>query len=386
MSEEFVHPKVLAFRAKKVAHPKAKACLAALIRAAVTPRPESIHVLIGPGGSGKSTLAGRLKQHLITFHAERMKKDPGFLPFVSVEAVAGFDGNYSWKDGLVRTLTSAGEVLISQKALNRFSVELDGEDVVSVRALLRDELRRALENLVKHRKKPVLIIDEASAILLTKKGGVPALQFEILKSLAVLIKSPIVLVGAYDLLGVLDGTGQLVRRSDVIHLSRYLIDGTTELEVDGEAAEVSDRQHFTDVLHALLAAMNVEKEVDFTERVDYFMLKSVGCVGVLKDWLERALVLTLSTTNQFLTISIIEKTALRNQSLIQLTNEALLGEGKLKDLPDDDLAVLQGWPYVPSLVAPVPDQFPIPKPKKKSLAARPGKRGPSRDPIGGLVG
>lgn len=385
MSDDFVHPKVLAFRAKKIAHPKAKSCLAALIRAAETPRPESIHVLIGPGGSGKSTLAGRLKQHLIAFHAERMKKDPGFLPFISVEAVAGFEGNYNWKDGLVRTLTSAGEVLISQKALNRFEVELDGEDVGNFRALLRDELRRALEKLVKHRKNPVLIIDEASAILLTKKGGVPALQFEILKSLAVLIKSPIVLVGAYDLLGILDGTGQLVRRSDVIHLARYSIDGTTEEEVDGEVVDVPDRQHVVDVLHALLAAMDVEKEVDFTERVDYFLLKSVGCVGVLKDWLERALILTLSTVDQILTIKIIEKTAHRNQTLIRLTNEAIRGEEKLKDLPDDDLAKLQGWTHVPSLLVPGSDQLPAPK-SKKSLAVRPGKRGPSRDPIGGLIG
>lgn len=386
MIDDFIHPKVLTFRAKKVAHPKASECLAALIRAAESPRPESIHVLIGPTGSGKSTIAGRLKQHLIAFHAERMKKDPGFLPFISVEAVAGFDGNYSWKDGLVRILASAGEILISQKALNRFSVELDGEEVGSVRALLRDELRRALENVVKNRKNPVLIIDEASAILLTKDGRVPALQFEVLKSLAVLIKSHIILVGAYDLLGILDGTGQLVRRSDVVHLSRYLINGTTEGKVGGEAVDISDRQHFLDTLHTLLAAIDVEKEIDFTERMDYFMLKSVGCIGVLKDWLDRALVRTMASTHQILTIAIIEESALRNKSLIKLTTEAILGEARLKDLPDNDLAVLQGWTNVPSLVAPAAGQMPIPEPKKKSLAVRPGKRGPSRDPIGGLVG
>lgn len=384
-NEEFIHPKVIAFRAKRVGHPKVKAALAALIRATLNPRPESIHVLIGPGGSGKSTIAEKLKQHLAAYHADRMKRDPGFLPYVSVEAVAGFEGNYNWKDGLVRILVAGGEILVSQKALNRFEVELDGERIGSVRALLRDELRRALENMVKHRKKPVLIIDEASAILLSRRGVVPVLQFEILKSLAVLIKSPIVLVGAYDLLGVLDGTGQLVRRSDVIHLARYTSDGTTEDEIDGKVTVISDREHFASVLLTLLIAMDVNKEADFSERVDYFMLKSVGCVGILKDWLERALVLTLSTPEQILTANIIEKAALRNQSLVKLTKEAMMGEEKLRDLPDDDLAMLQGLKYVPSLIG-EPSSPGQPVGPRARAAARPGKRGPSRDPIGGLIG
>lgn len=108
--------------------------------------------------------------------------------------------------GLTRVLAEAGEVLINQKAITRFEVELDGEAVSRLRSLVREELRRALENLVKNRDVPLLIVDEASALLMTRKRMSPLLPFEILKSLAVVLKIPIILSGAYDLLGILDGT------------------------------------------------------------------------------------------------------------------------------------------------------------------------------------
>jgi energy-coupling factor transporter ATP-binding protein EcfA2 len=379
-----VDPRLQRFRDKKVGHVKAKACLNELILLTENPRPESIIVLIGPGGSGKTTLLGRLKKHLANFYQERMAKDPGFLPFLSIEAVAGLDGTFNWKDGLTRVLAEAGEVLINQKAISRFEVELDGEAVSRLRSLVREELRRALENLVKSRDVPLLIVDEASALLMTRKRMSPLLPFEILKSLAVVLKIPIVLSGAYDLLGILDGTGQLVRRSDVVHLSRYLAEGSTEDFVEGRYVSIPDREHFRDALHSLLNAMEIEKETDFTEHVDYFMMKSVSCVGNLKDWLDRAFVKALAQEKPVLTLRIIKRTALKNKLLIKLTNEAILGEKALAETPDDELARLQGWKVVPQM----PDEATLeatPVPSKRRRGNRsPGKRGPSRDKVGGL--
>jgi len=384
-----VHPKILQFRLKKVGHAKAKECLNRLILLLETARPESIIVLIGPGGSGKSTLLDRLKRHLANLYADRMAADPGFLPYVSVEAVTALDGAYNWKDGLTRTLVEAGEVLIKQKAMNRFEVDLDGEKLTQLRRLVRDELRRALENLFRHRDVPVLMIDEASAILMGRKGVLPLLQFEVLKSLAVRLKKPIFLTGAYDLLGILDGTGQLVRRSDVVHFSRYTQQGTTEDFVEGRFVEVADVQHFRNALHTLLEAMDVDKEVDFTQYNEYFMMKSVGCVGNLKDWLERAYALTLAAEVNILTLEIVRKAEATNKTLIKLTSEAMFGEERLKDLPDDELAGMQGWAKLPRLPRSVSDvgvASVAEKSIKPKKPVRPGTRSPSRDPVGGLNG
>ncbi len=384
-----VHPLITKFRQKKVAHAKAKACLKRLILLLETARPESIIVLIGPGGVGKSTLLQRLKQHLIDFYGARMESDPGFLPYVSVKAVAGLDGTYNWKDGLTRTLVEAGEILIKSKAINRFEVDLDGESVTRLRALVREELRRALENLFAHRGVPVLIIDEASAILMGRKGVPPLLQFEILKSLAVCLEKPILLAGAYDLLGILDGTGQLVRRSEVVHFSRYTHKGTTEDLVDDHPALVADLEHFRNALHTFLEAIEVEKEADFTQFDEYFLMKSVGCVGNLKDWLERAYAMALDSESKILTLAIIHATEPTNKTLSKLTTEAILGEEKLRDLSDSDLAALQGWAEVPELPVKVSEGdfgATAVKPRMPRKPIKPGKRGPSRDPIGGLHG
>jgi len=385
MTGDVIDPRLKKFRDKKIKHIHLEIPLNKLIRLAVSARPESIIVFTGPGGSGKTTTLDALKKHLRHVFADRMQRDPGFLPYLSIEAVAGLDGNFNWKDGLTRTLSSAGEILINQKALNRFEADLDGEKVAHLRSLVREELRRALEHLVRFREIPILIIDEASAILLGKNAMAPLLQFEILKSLAVQIKIPILLCGAYDLLGILDGTGQLVRRSDVVHLSRYLVDGTTESHNDaGELVPIPDRDHFRNAVATLLESMDVEKEVDFLLYLDYFLMKSIGCIGNLKDWLDRGLVETLATPARILTRDIIMKAALPNKTLIRLTNEALIGEKILRELPDDDLAHLMGYVNVPTLDSisgspAVHQQTNSPKQKR-----RPGQRGPSRDPIGGL--
>ncbi|RYE65454.1 MAG: hypothetical protein EOO81_12660 [Oxalobacteraceae bacterium] len=128
--------------------------------------------------------------------------------------------------------------------------------------------------------------------------------------------------------------------------------------------------------------MQIQKESDLLAHADYFFAKSVGCVGVLKDWLDRALVDALSTPEQILTRDIIERQALTNRKLVRLTNEALAGELRLEDVPDDDLASLLGLGYTPSLhmAAPV---APIDLPKGRKRSGRVGQRGPSRDPVGG---
>ncbi|WP_143029266.1 hypothetical protein [Rhodoferax sp. OV413] len=113
------------------------------------------------------------------------------------------------------------------------------------------------------------------ATLEPEDGALPFLQFEILKSLAVELRIPILLVGAYDLLGILDGTGQLLRRSQIIHLPRYRA-----------GAEGVD-PNFIDALHTLLEAIKIPMDENLAHRADYFFLKSVGCIGTLKDWLDR---------------------------------------------------------------------------------------------------
>lgn len=367
--------RVTAFRCKKVKHASLELALNDLIRLVKNCRPESVIVLLGPSGSGKSTIVEALERYSIAHYAERMRIDPGFLPFISIKAPTPLDGNFNWKDLFTRMLHRAGEVLIDRKVISHLQFDLDGNTLTSAKSLVRDELRRSLESLVRHRQVPLIILDEASAILRVKAGLKPLLQFEILKSLAVEFKVPIILVGAYDLLGVLEGSGQLLRRSDVIHLRRYAAGRST--------AKTADEQCFRDVLNAFLEAMPIAKEPNLLDHTDFFFAKSVACVGVLKDWLDRALVEALSTSNQILTRDIIERQSLSNRKLMRLASEAMAGELRLEDLDDGELAGLLGLGYTPSLHISTPL---LPPDQSKGQAKRRGRvglRGPSRDPVGG---
>jgi hypothetical protein len=115
-------------------------------------------------------------------------------------------------------------------------------------------------------------------------------------------------------------------------------------------------------------------------------MKSVGCVGNLKDWLEKAYAMTLETDDKILTLDIIREAEHSNKTLIKLTKEAKVGEERLKDLPDDDLAALQGWTEMPVLPTSIAEGVASSVGKKATRVNKPGKRGPSRDPVGGLNG
>nr|WP_297352948.1 TniB family NTP-binding protein [uncultured Caldimonas sp.] len=365
--------RLLAFRAKKIKHASLRTALDSLLRFVEYPRPEQVVVLLGPSGVGKSTIVAAIERHLKDKYRAEMQTDPGFLPYLSLKAQAPLDGNFNWKDFFTRALCQGGEILIDRKVTPAFQIELDGATVASTKGLVREELRRSVETMIRHRRVQVIIVDEASAILFQKSGLNPVLQFNILKSLAIELRIPIILVGAYDLLGILDGSGQLVRRCDVVHLPRYAAGGKTQGK--------SDVQHFTDILAAFLGAIDIAKEEGLERHVDYFMLKSVGCAGVLKDWLDRALCEALRGDAPVLSRKVLEASALPNNAIARLTQEAIAGELRFADVPDTDLAALAGLVYTPTLRV-ESRASPAPATSSKPRTRRVGLRGPSRDPVG----
>jgi hypothetical protein len=183
-------------------------------------------------------------------------------------------------------------------------------------------------------------------------------QFETLKSLAIETKATIVLVGTYRLLDIRDQSGQLVRRSEIIHFPRY------------DHRNMEGKIGFVQALNTLAGRLPLNEFPNLQANADEFYVRSVGCVGILKDWLSRAYARHLELNNKNFDWKFIQGFAQPVKALETITAEALLGEEKVQDKPVADLMNLLNF-GLPSVTG---------KSKKHGIVV--GKRSPVRDPAG----
>jgi len=138
-----------------------------------------------------------------------------------------------------------------------------------------------------------------------------------LKSLANLTGTTHVLIGTYELLGFSQLSAQLDRRSCEIHFPRYHIDIPEEMLA------------FKRILLTFQRHLPLTGEPDLVAHAEYFYERSVGCVGVLKDWLTRALAAALEDGQETLTQTVLERQTLPTRKLLRMAREIREGEETL---------------------------------------------------------
>lgn len=361
-----------AYDAKKIMHPRLDDLTGELGNLLHPVTDECVFVMTGPSGVGKSTVVGSFVRAYQKHHLERMLADPNFVPVVSLRLPAPVAGEFNWKDTFIRLLTAFEEPLVGRKSAGRLHLELDGERITNTTKLVREELRRAVENCVKHRGTLLLIIDEASHLFITKTRDTYLLQFELLKSIANEFNILILLVGAYDLLKIEGFNGQLTRRTRPVHFRRYTVHDLERMDAYGKG--------FVDIVTSLLDAMPIPHEACLNSRPDYFLMNSLGCTGHLKTWLRRSLQDAYGTGSKMVTAKIVERNRQSNKRLKLMAEENRLGELQLEDIDSQEVASLMGFSVVPTLSGPNPPAMPVERGRQK-----PGTRNPSKDPVGGLL-
>lgn len=358
------------FKLQKIAHPSlmdAHEKVLSMLRGKAGP---DILIVTGPSGVGKSTLLEKLEETILTENAEQMQQEKDFLPVVRLDANAPHQKNFSWKDFYTRLLVKMDETCIQYKLPFSYSMHdlIDSPRNLLTRKATSDALQRCAENCLHYRKTSVLLVDEASVMLLKSKGTPPVHLFEAIKSLSINSGVKIVLVGTYRLLEIMEQSAQLIRRSRVVHMARYS-NGFKE-----------DRNMFANILRSFEAQMPIENPPTLDKYAETFYLKSVGCVGILHSlllaWLEHALKTGKTTIeNEFL------DSLISNFSVKQVLEEAFVGEQKLRDIPLDSIR---------KMLEEHNDGIHLPgttrkEKHKEKVAGNPngvGKRNPKRDPVG----
>lgn len=350
------------FQNKVVAHPRLKEAHGALLKAIQQPAGTSLIFVFGPTGVGKTTLRLRVEQQLREAADTASEHRPGQIPVVGVEAIAAERGDFKWKDYYTRALTALDEPLLAHKIdYGVCHIRRDGTGrLVVAPHVAASDLRWALEQALRQRQTAAVIVDEAQHLKKIAGGRRLLDQMDVLKSLASLTGTVHVLVGTYELLGLADLSAQLNRRSYEIHFPRYRLD-------DGQ-----DLTAFQSVLLTFQRHLPVMREPDLVKHIEYFYEQSVGCVGVLKNWLTQALRVALEDQAETLTPQHLAACAEPVRKLLRLAREIKEGEETLQERETQrgELRSLLSMPTQPV------------QPQSTKSRKRTIERKPSRDPVG----
>jgi hypothetical protein len=360
------------FRSYTVAHPKlrqANESLSDAIREAI---PDSLIFVSGPAGTGKTTLRRRTQQRIATEMLKELNDDPGRFPVVGIDAIPPDSGNFSWKEFYKSILKKLDEPCIDYKikpSTQRGRINSYNPNPHTPAM----ELREAVSQAIKHRRPATLLVDEAQHLAKMSSGRKLQDQLDSIKSLASTTEIPIVLFGTYELLSLRNLSAQLSRRSVDVHFRRYRAQHNDEVKA------------FKNVLWSFQNHLPLHEQPDLVGNWDYLYERSVGCVGVLKDWMTRALSKALKDGGKVLSQKHLERSALSVSQCEKMLDEAIDGEKLLDDSQEDRaklrrLMGLEAELTIPSEDKNVRSGGDVKPPGRRKR--KPGERNPKRDPIG----
>ena len=191
-------------------------------------------------------------------------------------------------------------------------------------------------------------------------------QLDVVKSIANQTKTVHVLFGTYDLLAFRNLNGQLSRRSMDVHLARY------------RAEDSEDRQTFVNIVRSFEKELPFEDRPDLVSDWEFLYERSLGCVGVLKEWLLRAATVASRSGGQRLTKANLEAQALSITQCEQMHAETAHGELQLNETSEAAVRLRARLGLSTSALAKSDPKHPA----SSVDFRRPGQRLPTRDAIG----
>lgn len=261
-------------------------------------------LLVGPSGVGKTALLQMLVRRRINKSAEAIRKNRDQVPAFMVEVEAPNTGPFKfstlYRDALREMQAALPELTRAVEANTPAAAYPFCFEPSGVRRRDEDALKqRFLTNLI-DRKVEIASFDEAVNIF---KVGRPRTQAERLLQLrdqadklkTFTNKTPaaVILAGAYDFFELTLTSGQIARRTLVIHMKPYQM---TESGLEG----------FLKGLMGLISYLPSTHELNPTVHGTELFLQCLGCIGNLKNILTEGVSLALKE-NKPLTIQILRR-------------------------------------------------------------------------------
>ncbi len=323
------------FKEYAVLHPQLARVDMLLMRAIREPAGFA-HVLVyGPSGVGKTTMIRQIARRLNTPQTEDSGlNDSSYrnayvpqLPLLLIETRPPDGGVFNRTDYYRTALKLLNEPFYERRSIVDIDTseawEKKGRGRSSKTSQFNDspELRHALEEAMTKRGVRAVILDEAQHLMKIGTGsnsGKLLDQLDWIKSMTNVTGVLHILIGTYELLNFRNLSGQASRRGLDIHFPRYLYQNE------------QDRLDFQAALLALLKQVPLSTNIpELMQHWLYFYEHSIGCLGVLKDWLIRAVAAALDDGNKALTLKQLHEHTLTLAQCERMAIEATEGEEKL---------------------------------------------------------
>lgn len=255
-----------------VRHPLLELALAQCREFLSSPSDLAFLFVVGAAGSGKTHLLRLLYSELLAASAGEMEQNPDLIPVLFLNAPAPPDGTFRWRAFGQRIFDEARMPARGRPSQLRYA----GHDPIAARAraygkTIDDILAEAVLGC-RDRGVRVVIVDEAGHIASVAHARRYRQQLDVMKSLALDAGVRFVLAGPYDLLDFRDASAQLGRRSRLVHIAPY-----------GQTVP-RERTAFAKLVHDMLDTTGLELRTD-VDWPEILHAGSLGCVGILRDWL-----------------------------------------------------------------------------------------------------
>jgi len=354
-----------------VTHERMEEVIEEIIEAAGSMCDQNLLLLIGPTGVGKTEGLKEAVQRAIAFHRAKAEAKPHVIPAIFVEADAPDKGNFDWRAFYEAGLMELGAPLIDSTL--DCKKRLAGDNIINTiapeenhRISKAGALRKRFRNTVRGRETLLVGIDEAVNLLQVHSTRNKQHRDDLMRASGSSVRSlvnkstaTVVLAGAFDFYALASSSGQLTRRSHVIYFQEY--QNTT-----------NDIRAFSRALLGLLAHLPIKHELDPEEIGAEIFIQSLGCVGIVKTMLQRALMKALNR-RKCLDLKILRSCYYSKTRLDVMHEEMIQGGKKIQELlqASDFDDWLTKTPDKPAKVEPDP-------PRKRTTRLKPFEKKPSR--------
>ncbi len=312
-----IHERISYFENVIIMHPSLELAYKEFMQSIRHPAGASIIQVIGPSGAGKTTLRLKVEHALMDEMLKSARQVTSRRPIFGIEVVAPESGNYNWKDYYTRALPSLDALVVGDPLNYEVrGIRRNREGRLVIEGTVVAELRRAYEVCLKRLRLKGVIADEGQHLKKMTSGRRLLDQMDTIKSLASLSETLHILVGTYDLLDLTDLSGQLSRRSIVVHLPRYHLDTKQQ------------REQFINILYSLQQHLPIKTKPDLVKNYEECYQHCLGCIGLLKKWLTQALAAALEDNQSTMTFKFLKKYTISTKKLKTIENEILESEKK----------------------------------------------------------